>query len=772
MNRKILLSIVLVGLFSSAYGQLSIENRYWKYKNQKTLLIGGWNHGHNPHIDHDESDANGSQGVSTVEQIKAAISEMVDAGGNLLRCVLNPGMAAGIQNHNFCTTSGGKYDMNDMTGPFWTRLNMFLADAESKGVVVQLEIWDRFDLFDKGWKSWPVSPFNPDNNINYTTAQSGLANSYSSYNNQPFLQGVPGHPVYEAASSGRKTQYDLVRGFQEKFVDKLLEISFKYNNVLYCMNNETHEDPKWGEYWIDYIRTKASAAEKNILVTEMLDQLYFGVNGTDWQYQSNNPDSYDYIDVSQVNSRHRDEASWNIIKDIADDAKSKDILLHMTKVYGSDLALSGAPWSGWKPGDSDNAIEEWWRSLVAGVAGIRIHRPTAGIGLNDLVKNNMKSVRLIENNIKFWDVEPHQELLGNRESDEAYVAANLGEAYILFYTANGQGSVTLDLSNYSGTDYEVSWVDVSNGILDESKFTTISGGSVVALDRPSAGFWVASIVKQNPLQASDPVPTNAATSISTDQILSWTLGSGATSHDVYFGTSSPPASIGNQLETSYDPGSLANNTTYYWRIDEVNSSGTTVGVEWRFTTQVAIPGQAISPDPVNGAQSVDVLATLSWTSGSDAVSHDVYFGTSNPPAFAGNQQSTSYNPGEMANGTMYYWRIDEVNTTGTTQGNLWSFTTALVTGIIDKELTASNYPNPFATFTNVQFTLKKAAFVNLVIYNTSGKLVADLIQEERESGSHIAVWNPTYSNGVSPGIYIYQLSVGDEVKTGKLLYRR
>ena len=34
----------------------------------------------------------------------------------------------------------------------------------------------------------------------------------------------------------------------------------------------------------------------------------------------------------------------------------------------------------------------------------------------------------------------------------------------------------------------------------------------------------------------------------------------------------------------FDPGPLAPNTTYYWRVDEGNAAGTTPGPVWQFTT--------------------------------------------------------------------------------------------------------------------------------------------------------------------------------------------
>ena len=66
-------------------------------------------------------------------------------------------------------------------------------------------------------------------------------------------------------------------------------------------------------------------------------------------------------------------------------------------------------------------------------------------------------------------------------------------------------------------------------------------------------------------------------------MLHWKAGEGATSHDVYFGTSFPLTFQGNQTSGSFDPGPLATDETYYWRIDSVNGSGTTMGWTWRFT---------------------------------------------------------------------------------------------------------------------------------------------------------------------------------------------
>jgi len=104
-----------------------------------------------------------------------------------------------------------------------------------------------------------------------------------------------------------------------------------------------------------------------------------------------------------------------------------------------------------------------------------------------------------------------------------------------------------------------------------------------------------------PGQAYNPSPPDGAVDVDTDVVLSWIPGTYALSHDVYFGFGEYPVYPefpeyrfsrefkGNQTSTQFDPGPLRGDTTYFWRIDEVNSNGTRTGVLWNFTTST-IPG--------------------------------------------------------------------------------------------------------------------------------------------------------------------------------------
>ena len=95
------------------------------------------------------------------------------------------------------------------------------------------------------------------------------------------------------------------------------------------------------------------------------------------------------------------------------------------------------------------------------------------------------------------------------------------------------------------------------------------------------------------------------------------------------------------------------------------------------------PGQAVNPNPSNGSGDISVDANLSWGSASGATSYEVYFGTDSTPdggEFQGSTGSTSFSLGTLGFSTTYFWRIDAVNTAGTTTGNVWSFTTEVDPG--------------------------------------------------------------------------------------------
>jgi len=101
--------------------------------------------------------------------------------------------------------------------------------------------------------------------------------------------------------------------------------------------------------------------------------------------------------------------------------------------------------------------------------------------------------------------------------------------------------------------------------------------------------------------------------------------------------------------------------------------------------EAAVTQQATNPVPADGGQ-VGVGLRLEWTAAARAASHNVYLGTEQDAVsaadtaaslFRGRQNSKRFSlQGLVQPGTQYFWRVDEVETDGTTihKGAVWTFT--------------------------------------------------------------------------------------------------
>jgi hypothetical protein len=131
------------------------------------------------------------------------------------------------------------------------------------------------------------------------------------------------------------------------------------------------------------------------------------------------------------------------------------------------------------------------------------------------------------------------------------------------------------------------------------------------------GFWVGTNTPPN--VPSNPNPANGATSVDVNKHPSWTGGDPDPTHDtvtydVYFGTTStPPKVASNQSSTSYNPGTLAFTTMYYWQIVAWDNHGaTSAGPVWHFTTTGA-PNNPPSAPTITGQKSGKANTQYTYT---------------------------------------------------------------------------------------------------------------------------------------------------------------
>ena len=83
----------------------------------------------------------------------------------------------------------------------------------------------------------------------------------------------------------------------------------------------------------------------------------------------------------------------------------------------------------------------------------------------------------------------------------------------------------------------------------------------------------------------------------------------------------------------------------------------------------------------------------------------------------------------------------------------------------------TNYPNPFNPTTNIAFDLTTTSHITLKVYNMLGQEVKTLINETRNAGHHLTVWDGTNNFGhrVTSGIYFYVLSTGETHEAQKMV---
>lgn len=77
-----------------------------------------------------------------------------------------------------------------------------------------------------------------------------------------------------------------------------------------------------------------------------------------------------------------------------------------------------------------------------------------------------------------------------------------------------------------------------------------------------------------------------------------------------------------------------------------------------------------------------------------------------------------------------------------------------------------NYPNPFNPTTKIDFSVPESGLVSLNIYDVSGKMVGQLVNNVLRGGSYSAEFN---ASNLSSGIYFYTLKTGSMVQTKKMM---
>ena len=84
--------------------------------------------------------------------------------------------------------------------------------------------------------------------------------------------------------------------------------------------------------------------------------------------------------------------------------------------------------------------------------------------------------------------------------------------------------------------------------------------------------------------------------------------------------------------------------------------------------------------------------------------------------------------------------------------------------------TVSAYPNPFNPTTTLSYTMPQAGRLSLKVFDLRGRLVRKLLDERREAGPGLVIWNGLDEAGarVPSGVYFYEARTAGQVQVGRV----
>ncbi len=429
---------------------------YWQYHGQPVLLLGGSDQDNL--FNHPDIPPDG---------LEAHLDLLVSVGGNYVRNTMSNRDEGNLWPHHRDPETG-LYDLDRFSDAYWQRFRNFLEMTHRRSIIVQIEVFDRFDYARDPWNR---NPFNPKNNINYTAKEMGLPERIDTHPGRlenAFFRSLP-----ELEDRPR------LLAWQEAMVGKMLSISLQFDHVLYCISNETNDSEAWSRHWAKFIRSKASEANRGVEVTEMWDA--WDLSHATHRRTFDHPDLYSFVDISQ-NNHQVGQTHWDNMQIarrlVADPARP----VNNTKIYG------GTPHGG----SLLEGTHKMWHNVLGGCASSRFHRPASGAGLSELAQTHLKSVRMFTDAFNVFVAEPDNGLLSERATNEAYCAADPGRQYAVYFPDGG--AVKLDVSQAEGT-LQVRWMDI--GRSEWKPIQEVDGGGLLELRAPDRGQWAVLVSRKD-----------------------------------------------------------------------------------------------------------------------------------------------------------------------------------------------------------------------------------------------------------------------------------
>ncbi|MFH1227319.1 MAG: DUF2341 domain-containing protein, partial [Planctomycetota bacterium] len=231
-------------------------------------------------------------------------------------------------------------------------------------------------------------------------------------------------------------------------------------------------------------------------------------------------------------------------------------------------------------------------------------------------------------------------------------------------------STILDQADITATAYAIPTLNNSAVYYWRVSATNIGGTSAW-----SAIFSFTTVIAPPANAPALSTPSDASTWLSVVPVFSWDAVATAMAYRIQVSTSSDFSGIvvdqGNIVLTSYQGATLSNNLGYYWRVRAVNAGGSGPWSDgWSFTTALANPLQPVIVSPANNSINIPITQTLIWNITNGAATYRLQIATDSDftSGIIADQSGiipTSYSPSALGYLTVYYWRINATNITGT-----------------------------------------------------------------------------------------------------------
>ena len=180
--------------------------------------------------------------------------------------------------------------------------------------------------------------------------------------------------------------------------------------------------------------------------------------------------------------------------------------------------------------------------------------------------------------------------------------------------------------------------------------------------------------------------------------------------------------------------------------------------------------------PLNNSIDNSITPLLFWSTVENANLYRVQVSPSSTFSYIVDSLTTNMNyrlvpAGKLNPATTYYWRVKAINNFGESSWSVtWNFFT-LVTNINENEVIAEyklfqNYPNPFNPVTKIKYDLKNKGFVDIRLYDITGKFIKQLENTNKNSGSYSLTIN---CDNLASGMYYYKLTTNDFIDVKKMI---